>query len=159
MSWCDINTYYYCVLSINTLHPEKYSYWLPQVISCQGRYAIKLFELISYRICVHVGLCFILPVSAYQSLYLCVAYLSRHSWNECDDKVIQAAKDGVNVVIWFAINLVVDPVTGRPRVQSGLNYSCVADVARELRELNLPTIHLISIGYGISVCHCLWLFV
>lgn len=30
------------------------------------------------------------------------------NWGECDDKIIQAVENGVNVVIWFAINLVTD---------------------------------------------------
>jgi hypothetical protein len=30
------------------------------------------------------------------------------NWGECDDKIIEAVENGVNVVIWFAINLVTD---------------------------------------------------
>jgi hypothetical protein len=68
------------------------------------------------------------------------------SWNQCDDKIIQAVKDGVNVVIWFATNLSTDPVTGVPIVIGGPDMDCVADKIQKIRELNLPTIHLISIG-------------
>lgn len=31
------------------------------------------------------------------------------NWNQCDEKIIQAVKDGVNVVIWFATNLAISP--------------------------------------------------
>ena len=27
------------------------------------------------------------------------------NWGQCDDKIVQAAKDGVNLIIWFSINL------------------------------------------------------
>jgi hypothetical protein len=30
------------------------------------------------------------------------------NWGECDEKIIEAVENGVNVVIWFAINLVTD---------------------------------------------------
>lgn len=34
------------------------------------------------------------------------------SWGECDDKIIKAVEDGVNILIWFAINLLTNSTTG-----------------------------------------------
>lgn len=70
------------------------------------------------------------------------------NWNECDSKVVDSVVDGVNVVIWFAINLAVDSNTGLPTVTGGPDMDCVADKVAEIRALNLEndTIHLISIG-------------
>ena len=63
-----------------------------------------------------------------------------------DDLMVAEAANGVNVIVWFASNLVRDATTGKPVVQSGLNTTCVALVARELRRRGLPTAHMISIG-------------
>lgn len=34
------------------------------------------------------------------------------NWNQCDDLIVRAVEQGVNVVMWFSINLVADPETG-----------------------------------------------
>lgn len=64
-----------------------------------------------------------------------------------DANVLQAARSGVNVVIWFASNLA---TTGgpdaRPRVETGLDFDCIARTALTLRREQLQTTHMISIG-------------
>lgn len=67
------------------------------------------------------------------------------NWNQCDDAIIQAVQDGVNVVIWFATNLAVD-TAGLPVVTGGPDMDCVADKIQAIRSLGLPCVHLISIG-------------
>lgn len=67
-------------------------------------------------------------------------------WHQCDDKIIQAAKDGVNTIIWFSIDLLRNYTTGTPYINRGPDPNCVAQTAKTLKELNLVTIHLISIG-------------
>jgi chitinase len=67
------------------------------------------------------------------------------NWNECDDKIIQAVKNGVNVLIWFSINLSVDS-SGNPVITNGPNFDCVAEKVNIIRTMNLQTVHLISIG-------------
>ena len=63
------------------------------------------------------------------------------SWGECGPEVTAAARNGVNVIIWFAINLSPSsPPAGGP------NLTCVADVKRALAAAALPTTHLVSIG-------------
>ena len=65
----------------------------------------------------------------------------------CDQqKVIAEAAKGVNVVIWFASNLVRNATTGQPQVATGLNHTCVAEVAQELRRRRLPTAHMLCVG-------------
>ena len=62
------------------------------------------------------------------------------------DKVVSEARAGVNVINWFSSNLVRKTATGEPEVQTPLNFTCVAEVAKTLREENLETTHIISIG-------------
>ena len=69
------------------------------------------------------------------------------NWNQCDEKILEAVQAGVNVVIWFSINLVVDKNTGLPTVENGPDYHCVAKMIQKIRELNLPTTHLIRYEY------------
>jgi hypothetical protein len=68
------------------------------------------------------------------------------NWGECDDKIVKAVEDGVNVVIWFAINLLTDEATGSPKITGGPDLECVAIIKAELEAKNLPTISLISVG-------------
>lgn len=67
------------------------------------------------------------------------------NWNQCDDSIVKAVEQGVNVVIWFSINLAVDP-EGQPTVTNGPEWDCVADKVAQIRAKGLETVHLISIG-------------
>jgi hypothetical protein len=68
------------------------------------------------------------------------------SWDECDDKITTAVEEGVNVVIWFAINLLTDESSGAPVITGGPNLTCVAEKKAEYEARGLATTHLISIG-------------
>jgi hypothetical protein len=65
-------------------------------------------------------------------------------------KVVNATRNGVNVLIWFAVDLVADPATGNPLIRPGQgllhNYSCVAETQALLKRMTLPTVHMISVG-------------
>ena len=50
------------------------------------------------------------------------------------------------MLIWFSINLIRNPSTGAPEIQGGPDYSCVGDIVKKIRDLGLPTVHLMSIG-------------
>ena len=63
-----------------------------------------------------------------------------------DDTILAEASRGVNVIVWFAVQLVFNDTTNKPLVRGGPNATCVASVARELRRRKLPTSHMISIG-------------
>lgn len=47
--------------------------------------------------------------------------------------------------MWFSINLATT-ADGKPTITNGPDMDCVADIVREIRELGMHTVHLISIG-------------
>lgn len=50
-------------------------------------------------------------------------------------QIVQAARDGVNVIIWFAINLAVTKIfkePARPLIQNHLNFTCIAQVGNKI---------------------------
>ena len=62
-------------------------------------------------------------------------------------RVVNAVRRGVNVVIWFSINLGFNASNGgAPQVQGGPSPSCIASTAAALQRLGLETTHMISIG-------------
>ena len=68
---------------------------------------------------------------------------------ECNDggtTVLAEAREGVNVIIWFATSLIRNKTTGKPAIAYGLNSTCIAVVAKTLKDEGLATTHLISIG-------------
>jgi hypothetical protein len=77
------------------------------------------------------------------------------SWGECDDKIVEAARQGCNVITWFAINF--RDVAGNTSVVGGPKLQCVRSVAATLRNEGLATTHLISIG-GWNVCPTAFFF-
>ena len=67
------------------------------------------------------------------------------SWATCNlTQTLTTARQGVNVVIWFATSL--SSVNGTATVTGGPDYACVAEVADAIAAADLPTTHLISIG-------------
>ena len=81
--------------------------------------------------------CDVLPTS------LIVGYCN---WNQCDDSIVARVEEGVNVIIWFSINLAVDVKTGEPAVTNGPDMKCVAGIVNRIRDLGLQCTHLISVG-------------
>lgn len=68
------------------------------------------------------------------------------NWGACDEnETITAVSSGVNVLIWFAINLIKTD-EGLPGISGGPNTDCFASLANELDNMGLITTHLISIG-------------
>eukprot|EP00929_Paragymnodinium_shiwhaense_P038651 TRINITY_DN20402_c0_g1_i1.p1 TRINITY_DN20402_c0_g1~~TRINITY_DN20402_c0_g1_i1.p1 ORF type:complete len:367 (+),score=8.59 TRINITY_DN20402_c0_g1_i1:66-1166(+) len=68
------------------------------------------------------------------------------NWEACNiTQTLADADRGVNVVIWFAINLG-STSDGRPEVQKGPNSTCVADARAALRDRGKQVAHLISVG-------------
>jgi hypothetical protein len=75
---------------------------------------------------------------------------------QCDNggaaKVLKAVKNGVNVVVWFAVDLAKNSSTGEPYIghddaqNKVSNWTCIAEVVGQINALNLPTAHLLSIG-------------
>ena len=68
---------------------------------------------------------------------------------ECDDRVDQAIKDGVNVVIWFSLQL---ENRGEPLITSAVSPVCVQTAVKRLKDAGLNAVHMISVG-GWGVPH------
>lgn len=68
------------------------------------------------------------------------------NWNQCDSKLVEAVEQGVNVLVWFACNLIVDDVNGDISITGGPNWDCVAKITKDIREKGLDVIHLLSFG-------------
>eukprot|EP00040_Diaphanoeca_grandis_P022546 m.121464 g.121464 ORF g.121464 m.121464 type:complete len:400 (+) comp28858_c0_seq2:46-1245(+) len=72
------------------------------------------------------------------------------NWGQCDQKLVTAAQDGVNTLIWFSINLVKDTDTGAPTITGPATgaefYDCVAKITLEMNDRGINITHLISIG-------------
>ena len=69
------------------------------------------------------------------------------SWNQCDDKIFTSIQQGLNVIIWFSIDLSTDPQTNKPIITRGPNYEDVAKMIYKIKQNGYNNIiHLISIG-------------
>lgn len=72
------------------------------------------------------------------------------NWGQCDDKLIQAAENGVNVLIWFSINLGASADGTKPEITGPATgpsfFDCVGEKTRTMRERGLDVLHLVSIG-------------
>ena len=75
------------------------------------------------------------------------------NWNQSDESLVRAVRHGVNVLIWFSINLSLSSADeeqgeqGEPCVTSGPDMDRVALRIAELRSLGREDVlHLISIG-------------
>lgn len=71
------------------------------------------------------------------------------NWGQCDQGLVEAARDGMNVLIWFSINLATDgmgaPVITGPA--TGTEFAdCVAGVVAQIEAEGLSVVHLVSIG-------------
>jgi len=66
-------------------------------------------------------------------------------WGECDQKVVKAVREGVNVVIWMATNMVASNES-LPEISGHVDFDCIASIALQLEAENLTTTHLISFG-------------
>ena len=74
--------------------------------------------------------------------HICVGYAN---WHQSDDSIVDAVRRGVNVVIWFSIDLIKNR-DGKAAVQRGPNMDEVARLVAKIRDLNLECVHLMSIG-------------
>ena len=68
---------------------------------------------------------------------------------ECDQRVDQAIKDGVNVVIWFSLTF---ENRAEALITSSVAPQCVQDSVKRLKAAGLEAVHLISVG-GWNVPH------
>ena len=76
------------------------------------------------------------------------------NWGECDQRIDQAIKDGVNVIIWFSLAME-DRGYGEPFLSSAVSPQCVQVTVARLAQAGLEAVHLISVG-GWNVGPPLW---
>jgi hypothetical protein len=67
------------------------------------------------------------------------------NWHQSDETIVRAVEQGVNVVIWYSVDLCSDS-NGKPTICRGPDWDRVADRVKDIRDRNLDCIHLISIG-------------
>ncbi|KAJ3004464.1 UNVERIFIED_CONTAM: hypothetical protein HDU68_005098 [Siphonaria sp. JEL0065] len=69
------------------------------------------------------------------------------SWNQCNDKLIEGVRNGVNVLIWFSIDF------SKGTVQRGPDLVCVRSIISKMNSEGFTNVvHLISIG-GWNAAH------
>jgi len=66
--------------------------------------------------------------------------------NDCTIQVLVGAQQGCNVIVWFAINIVLNESSSSPMIMGGPDPDCVATIAKNLSDTNLETLHLVSVG-------------
>ena len=68
------------------------------------------------------------------------------SWGECDEKIFESVQNGLNVIIWFSIDMSTNSDKTKPEFTRGPDYSEVAKMIKRFKDNNYQVINLISIG-------------
>ena len=68
------------------------------------------------------------------------------SWHECDEKIFESVQNGLNVVIWFSIDMAKNSDGTKPEFARGPDYNEVAKMIKRFKDNNYEVINLISIG-------------
>lgn len=68
------------------------------------------------------------------------------NWGECDEKIFNAVQHGLNVVIWFSIDMSSNDDNSKPQFKRGPNYAEVSKMIKRFKDNNYQVINLISIG-------------
>ena len=68
------------------------------------------------------------------------------SWGECDEKIFEAVQNGLNVIIWFSVDMSASEDNKKPIFKRGPNYEDVAKMIKRFKDNNYSVINLISIG-------------
>ena len=68
------------------------------------------------------------------------------NYAHCDEKIFEAVQNGLNVIIWFQIDLGATPDKSKPAFLKGPDYSCVAKMVEKIKKHKYKVVHLISAG-------------
>ena len=68
------------------------------------------------------------------------------NWGECDEKIYEAVQNGLNVIIWFSIDMASNEDNTKPMFKRGPNYEDVAKMIKKFKDNNYNVVNLISIG-------------
>ena len=79
-------------------------------------------------------------------LKLKIGYAWAENFEITYDKVLEAVKNGLNVIIWFALDMSSNSNSTKPEFKGGPDYSKVVQTIKNLTENNYNVINLISVG-------------
>ena len=68
------------------------------------------------------------------------------NWKECDQKIFEAVQNGLNVIIWFSVDMAANENNSGPSFKGGPDYSCVSNMIKKFKDNDYTVINLISIG-------------
>ena len=68
------------------------------------------------------------------------------NWGECDEKIYESVQNGLNVIIWFSIDMSTNKDKTKPEFTRGPDYNEVAKMIKRFKDNNYEVINLISIG-------------
>ena len=68
------------------------------------------------------------------------------SWGECDELIYEAVENGLNVVIWFSLDMSSNANYTKPEFKRGPNFYEVAKMIKRFKDNNYAVVNLISIG-------------
>ena len=68
------------------------------------------------------------------------------NWHECDEKIFEGVQNGLNVIIWFSVDMAANYDNSSPTFSGGPDYYCVAKMVKRFKDNNYPVVNLISIG-------------
>ena len=108
-----------------------------------------MFEKIEYRLIIILYIFLLLGKEMNQTKIpklpekLKIGYAN---WGECDEKIFESVQNGLNVIIWFSIDMSSNSEKTKPKFTRGPNYVEVAKMVKRFKDNNYSVINLISIG-------------
>ena len=68
------------------------------------------------------------------------------SWGQCDEKIYEGVQNGLNVIIWFSIDMASNEDNTKPMFKRGPNYEDVGKMIKRFKDNNYSVINFLSIG-------------
>ena len=68
------------------------------------------------------------------------------SWGQWDEKIYEGVQNGLNVIIWFSIDMASNEDNTKPMFKRGPNYEDVGKMIKRFKDNNYSVINLLSIG-------------
>ena len=68
------------------------------------------------------------------------------NWGECDEKIFEGVENGLNVIIWFSVDMASNENNTKPTFKRGPNYTNVGKMIKRFKDNNYSVVNLLSIG-------------
>ena len=75
-----------------------------------------------------------------------IGYAWAEHFEDTYEKVFESVKNGLNVIIWFALDMLPNIDETKPEFKGGPNYSKVAQIIKRFKDNNYQVVNLISVG-------------